>query len=237
MTIINNTYKFIFVHIPKSAGTTITSTFSRYTNYCDLEIGGTVFGEQIQPAYSRRFGLAKHSSAKDIKALVGAVEWSKYFTFAFVRNPYARAFSTYNFLRKWESPNAEFNNKMKSFKSFDEFVKSGIWEETNGPDEIFRQQIHWLREAPFSNQLIVDYIGKVEMIDGDINKILSILDVNKMKLNADLQVPRLNKSTEPNDYCSMSDFSLEKIYDKYKQDFELLGYSKEIDSVSNNSRL
>ena len=64
MTIINNSYKFIFGHIPKAAGTTITNQLSAYTNYCDLEIGGTCFGEKIQPAYKKRFNISKHSFEK-----------------------------------------------------------------------------------------------------------------------------------------------------------------------------
>jgi len=84
MAIINHSFNFVFVHVPKAAGTSVTSILSKYTNYCDLEIGATEFGEYIQPAYKKRFGLAKHSPARDIRNLVGAVAWSKFFTFSFV---------------------------------------------------------------------------------------------------------------------------------------------------------
>ncbi|HAS51979.1 MAG TPA: hypothetical protein DCS21_09670, partial [Gammaproteobacteria bacterium] len=30
---------------------------------------------------------------------MGIVDWSRYFTFAFVRNPFTRCLSTYHFLR------------------------------------------------------------------------------------------------------------------------------------------
>ena len=47
MAIINQSKKFIFVHVPKAAGTSVTSAFSKYTSYQDLEIGGAKFGESI----------------------------------------------------------------------------------------------------------------------------------------------------------------------------------------------
>lgn len=224
MTIINNSYKFVFVHIPKSAGTTITSIFSKYTNYCDLEIGGTDFGEKIQPAYKKRFGLAKHSSAREIKSLMGAVEWSRYFTFAFVRNPYARAYSAYNFLRKWESPNQIFNEKMRSFNSFDEFVDSDYWYETDGPDEIFKPQVHWLRGSPASDNLAVEFIGRVENIEKDIADIFNIIGLKKVP-NAKSQQTRLNVTTEPDAFKKIEIKTAKKVYEKYKHDFNLLGYA------------
>lgn len=39
--IVNHTHKFIFVHVPKSAGTSVTQMFSEYSSYRDLEVGGT----------------------------------------------------------------------------------------------------------------------------------------------------------------------------------------------------
>ncbi|WP_430233888.1 sulfotransferase family protein [Nitrosomonas communis] len=224
MTIINNSFKFIFIHVPKAAGTTLTSVLAPYTNYCDIEIGGTNFGEQIQPAYKKRFGLTKHSTAAEIRNMVGAVIWSQYFTFAFVRNPFARCLSTFHFLKKWEGLNEEFATKMNLFKSFDEYVLSDIWLETNGPDDIFRPQLYWLR-LPNKNNMLVDFVGKVEQIDKDIKYVTDVIGCSKR--NELLTIPQLNISKQASITDITNDAVIEKIVQKYMIDFETFGYPLE----------
>lgn len=221
--IINNSFRFIFVHVPKAAGTSLTSALVPYTNYCDLEIGGTDFGEQIQTAYTRRFGLAKHSTAAKIQGVVGAVTWSKYFSFAFVRNPFTRCLSTFHFLRKWDGAGIEFSSKMKSFKNFEEYVLSDIWLESNGPDEIFRPQIYWLN-LPNKPNVIVDFVGKVEQIDKDMEFIMKVIE-HPMLRKGLLSVPQLNTSYQSSLDDIKNEAVIEKIVSKYKIDFETFGYS------------
>lgn len=227
MAIINNSFKFIFVHVPKAAGTSLTTALQSYTNYCDLEIGGTQFGEQIQPAYRKRFGLSKHSTAAEIHHIVGAVMWSQSFSFAFVRNPFTRCLSTYHFLRKWEGLNPEFANKIRNFTSFDDYVLSDIWQESNGPDEIFRPQIHWLRTKATSVDLLVDFVGHIENIEEDFTHIINVIGISKEKQHKML-LPKLNRS----ELSSLGDINnktvIKKIINKYKIDFETFGYSQQL---------
>lgn len=226
MAIINNSFQFIFIHIPKSAGTSITSLLSHYTNYCDLEVGGTNFGETIQPAYRKRFGLTKHSSAKEIRNLVGTVTWSRYLTFSFVRNPFSRCLSTYHFLRRWDSPNRDFTSKMRGFSSFEDFLMSDIWSETNGPDGIFHPQAHWLRSGPNSREVLVDYVGHVESIEDDIRKLFLMIGLKNAVLN-ELNVPRLNQSETESHIDIRSEKIADIILKKYEVDFEMFGYARE----------
>lgn len=223
MAIINHSHKFIFVHIPKTAGTSLTSALARYTHYCDLEIGGTAFGEQIQPAYRKRFGLSKHSTAKEIRNLVGTVAWAQAFTFSFVRNPFSRCLSTYHFLRKWDAPNSEISKKIRNFSSFDDYVLSDIWQETNGPDELFRPQLYWLRANTHSNTLLVDFVGQVERINDDVTTLLNAIGIPENKRPNTL--PQLN-SSQPSALTDIKNaVVVDKIVAKYRSDFDAFGYS------------
>jgi len=224
MCIINNSYRFIFVHVPKAAGTSVTSALSPLTSYCDLEIGGTTFGEAIQPAYLKRFDLSKHSPAAEIRALVGAVTWSRYFTFAFVRNPFERCLSTYSFLRQWKGPSSNFYQRMCAFESFDDFVLSDVMDHTDGPDFIFRPQIYWLR-AQNSHQLLTSFVGKVETLQADLEQIFMNIDVPRHKIPQE-PVGRLNSTGIDNRFTSTNPAVIQKLVDKYHLDFEHLGYSK-----------
>src|SRR5271165_5684282 len=136
--IINNTFQFIFVHVPKAAGTSLTNHLSKFSRYCDLEIGGTSLGEALQPEFKRRYGLSKHSSAREIRETIGEDIWHKYFTFGFVRNPYERAFSIFHFAKKMfsEQQHREAYAEMQHYNSFAEFIQSDFYQ-TEGPDRIF----------------------------------------------------------------------------------------------------
>lgn len=226
MAIINNSFNFVFVHVPKAAGTSVTSVLSKYTNYCDLEIGGSSFGEQIQSIYRKRFGIGKHSTAREIRNVVGAVSWSRFFTFSFVRNPFSRCVSTYHFLRRWESPDVEFNERMRAFNSFEEYVKSGIWEQTNGPDDIFRAQVHWLRSGADPQRLLVDFIGRVESIQTDMIRVLDAIGLRKEIALLD-SMPVLNRSEEKAQPGMLPQGVVERIVSRYEMDFDAFGYSKE----------
>lgn len=223
MSIINNSYGFIFVHVPKAAGTSVTNALSRLTNYCDQEIGGTSFGEQVQPAYRDRFGLAKHSTALEIRALVGQVTWGKYFSFAFVRNPFSRCLSTYNFLRQWKGGSGHFFDRMRSFESFEEYVLSDIWDKSNGPDEIFRPQSYWVRDRD-SMRVITSYLGKVENLAADLGNVLEVVGA-PIHVIKEFSVPHLNQSLSEGSIVSREQHVIDKIALKYKIDFENFGYA------------
>jgi hypothetical protein len=163
----------------------------------------------------------------DIRHIVGTIKWSQMYSFSFVRNPFSRCLSTYYFLRKWQGLNADFAKKIKSFNSFDEYVLSDIWQESNGPDEIFRPQIHWLRAKPNNNQLLVDFVGHIETIETDFALVLNSIGIaaNKQKT---LVLPQLNRSQQ----SSLSDIKnplvIDKIINKYRIDFETFDYSLEL---------
>jgi hypothetical protein len=223
MSIINNSYGFIFVHVPKTAGTSVTNLLSKYTNYCDIELGGTAFGEAIQSAYLKRFGLSKHSPASDIHSVVGSITWSKYFSFSIVRNPFARCLSTYHFLRMWEGATPQFADRMRKFESFDEYVLSDIWEETMGPDNIFRPQVSWLRTSRHKTDLLVNYVGKLEALDTDISYILDAIGIPLFKRSGP-KLPQMNKSAPSATSEIQNQQVVERIVEKYKSDFQILGY-------------
>jgi hypothetical protein len=120
--IVNHTHKFIFVHVPKSAGTSVTELFSQYSSYRDLEVGGTQLGEVLQNEFKKRYGLTKHATAGEIRAIVGAELWDAYYSFGIVRNPYARAQSTFHFMKRWrgnkEMDRLKFIENMPDFRTF-----------------------------------------------------------------------------------------------------------------------
>ncbi len=220
MAIINNSKKFVFVHVPKAAGTSVTNALSKYTTYQDLEIGATHFGEKIQPAYKKRFGLGKHTPASGIRSVIGKDKWDEMFTFSIVRNPYDRIISTFKFLNKWEGTPEKYKEDLRKFKNINEYILSDIWEESDGPDYIFKPQTFWLTDEEDRSKVIVDYVGKLETIDSDLAKIMSKIEDIKIDF---FESPQLNK-TEGKFELSIN--SIEKINRVYDRDFGFWDYEK-----------
>lgn len=222
MTIINHSHRFVFVHVPKAAGTSVTGHLSELTNYCDLEIGGTAFGEKVQGAYARRFGITKHSTARDLRAVMGHVTWAKYFKFAVVRNPFERCVSSFHFLRKWMGA-GEFGEHLRRFETFEEYVLSDLWGKSLGPDNILRPQMHWLRAGPTSTSLLVDYVCRVETLAVDLKHVYQAIGLRADRENS--LIPHLNKS-KADIAVTWNEAIKDRIIERYMEDFEVLNYSE-----------
>lgn len=227
MSIINFSRKFLFIHVPKAAGTSVTSALSAYSSYRDIEIGGTALGEAIQPFMRKRYGLSKHVTASQMREIVGEDVWESFYKFTFVRNPFMRCYSTFNFLKGWEAIPDKFRVEMQAFNSFESFVLSDFWANSNGPDRIMKPQATWTLSGKDGDEVILDCIGKVETIDVDLGNILAMLGLSGTNNDENMtMVPTRNRS-RPIGTLAWPESVVERIRQRYVQDFQLFGYSKE----------
>jgi hypothetical protein len=222
MCIISNSKKFIFVHVPKCAGTSLTSYYSEYSTCQDIEIGGTQIGEILQPYFIKRFGLSKHSTIEEIGRALGGEVYKDFFSFGFSRNPYDRVVSVFTFLRKWNGWDG--HAELKATNNVNDFVKSKNFM-SDGVDRILKSQIFWLGLGKYGNAYSVNYVAKIENILDEIKKINSIMGVD----NNIMSLPRINSSRDlgcaiPSE-LRLDAHSCEIILERYKEDFDVLGYS------------
>lgn len=214
--ILNHQHQFIFIHVPKCAGTTVTRALSPLTTFRDIELGGTKYGEALQDLFASRFGLRKHSIGAQIKAKCPPHIWRRFFVFAFVRNPYARAFSIYRFLQRWvEGPYHPVVREM----DFETFMQSDAL--LSGEIEIARPQVHWL--APEGKPLPgLDFIGRVEDFAEDFSFVLSVIH-RKRTIWSDGRHDNL--SAEPDEWRGHMTRSVRTwIEDYYASDFDVWDY-------------
>jgi len=223
--LISHSKKFVFVHIYKTAGTSISDLFLPYSRLKDR----LVF--QFKP--TRKFvslvirlmkwhddgqqqftGVHKHAPAIDIKNYMGATKYDDYYKFIFVRNPYDLMVSLYFYIRQAK---VHRDHERVNTMEFDEFVK---WEIERNPP------LQWdFLTDPDSGEIIVNYIGYFETIKDDISFLKT-----KFALGEAGSIQHKNPSNKRSkkDYRTYyTEDSKNRVEQYFKKDLENLGYSFE----------
>lgn len=150
-------HKCIFVHVTKSAGTSLALS---------------LFGE-----------MPKHYTAQKYRVIYGKRDFNRFFKFTFVRNPWDRLYSSYSYLKDggWNETDAEFSRKnLKNLKNFEDFVMNWL---TN---ERLESHIHFWPQSKFvcdnRGRPIIDFIGYFETLNEDFNYVLNQLHLESREL-------------------------------------------------------
>jgi hypothetical protein len=226
MCIINHAYRFVFIHIPKTAGTSVVSYLAALTTYRDQEIGATAFGEAVAPAYGDRFGLRKHSTLQEIAHCMGQRELGDYLTFSVVRDPLDRLQSTFHFMRRWrqwrEMPAwADRVEEFDACRDLDDFVHSSLFG-SPGPDRWLQPQTDWLSVIGPGGPLDIGMLARVESLADGLAAFVA--RVGAERALAGRSIPRLNESPRPQGARDLSASAMGRVRQRYARDFELLGY-------------
>ena len=145
---------FLFVHIPKTAGSSIFQALKQYNDAPDTNENRHFDLLAICERYAH---LGFHSGCKDhgrIQRLnhpLGPL--GHFFKFAFVRNPWDRVVSMYGYLLQ--------NRELTEDISFHEFVMK----RHRHPFGLYREQVNFLEDQ--KGELAVDFIGRFENLQKD----------------------------------------------------------------------
>lgn len=192
-------HRCIFVHIPKTAGVSICRA-----------LFGNLAGAHIP--------LARYQLVFSKK------EFNSYFKFTFVRNPWDRVFSAYNFLKKGgllEVDRSWAEVEIAPYQNFDDFIKTGLHRPSIQEWKHFKPQSHFLL-VPGSRKLQVDFLGFFENIQNDFQYVATELGLG------DSAVLRHENATNPSKKLDYRDFYTDKTRDIvaeiYKIDIDNFGY-------------
>ena len=236
--IISNSHRFIFCHIHKTGGESITSALEPFMGWNDLVIGTGGHGTTVSTFLSK-FGIFKHSTAAEIRKVVGDRVWDDYLTFAFVRHPFDRTRSFYHYLEKvaaaqnrggirqrlsyWrKDPNrAPWRwPAMQAYlgsRSISDFIRHpGFLGDYGGQNQA------GLLSDPQTNTMLVREIARFENIEADFKRIAGLIGIPGAEL------PKVN--TSANSHARRHEFSAEDISylaKTFAQDLETFGYKAE----------
>lgn len=200
--IINNKYNFLFIHIQKTAGTSVTNSLNKI--------------EETKQLYY------PHSMIN----ILNVRNYQNYFKFCFVRNPFDRLLSWYNMIINKGVHNDWSDYLLKNSDNFSEFLNlTEIIIEKNPLESMY--EIEYPKSISFNQldyisdnngNILVDFIGRFEIINEDYNKIMEKINVK------DLPLPHLNKFDHKDYRNYYTDKDVEKVYEMYKRDIEYFGY-------------
>lgn len=229
---ISTKHKTIFVHIPKVAGQSIETIF--------LDDLGLTWASRHELLLRKKKGSEPgphrlaHLKAKEYVGLgyMKAARFEEFFSFSFVRNPYARSISLYNYLG------------YSRIISFSAFIKNVLTKKIREDHFFFRPQYDYLYSD--DGKLLVDFVGKLEHISEDIELVLEksglqgkrLQHINKSDkglkrgITSLITTPLLLKNLRlkhlfsQNKISELSEEQKDGIYRIYTKDFEYLGYEK-----------
>lgn len=201
---------FIFVHIPKTAGQSITRALKPYA----VEPKKTQFRRLLShlpvPEHPERAWLRVHDKATWIRRKLPREQFDAFHKFAVVRNPYDYAVSYYLYLRRNTTSRRHKDAQNWSFLDFLNYMEaknrvSGI------------TQASWTTDA--SGTLLVDQLLRFEQLHEEFPQLLKRLGIDDP-----VTLPHVNK-TERGGYQEMYGDRERAIADRlFRRDLEAHGY-------------
>lgn len=197
--------KCIFFHIPKTAG---------------ISVSLSLFGH-----------LSRHVNAQFYKCLFGK-SFETHFKFAFVRNPYTRLVSAYEYLKNTKDDFFKDDlifkkNVLDKYKTFDDFVRLWLKDNFKKSKPHFRPQFSFIS---VNGNLILDFLGRFESLEQDFEVICKHLNIQTTLQKENIS--RYNKVDYLNTYYSNPE-TVAIVQQIYKDDFNFLGYSTDITQIQN----
>jgi hypothetical protein len=202
--ILSRKYRFIFIHIPKTGGTSIADPA-----YADMKRGALVEflgpGDIVQQGHVRAVGLRDQLGD----------DWDHFFKFAFVRNPWDRLVSLYHyFLQDDEKIKSPLGRRIACCGSFIEFCKQL---NTLDLDPHFDPQVSYLID--YEGNLLLDYVGRFESMDTQFKQICDHLGIPAKPL------PHYRKSRHQDYRTYYDDESREIVAKRYWSDIKSFNYN------------
>lgn len=203
--------KFIFIHIPKTAGTSIMlalrpwslpqakkSQWRRLLSHLPVK-------EAVDKAFFRQ-----HVKAARLRQKLPDGIYDSAYKFAVVRNPFDLVVSTYHFRRK--VPTTRRHQQVLNW-DFPTFVR--YLEHRARLQRI--DQTSWLTDR--SGELIVDEVLRFESLADGFNQLMAKLDI------PDAMLPKVNTTVHDTYSAYYDDASKAIVQRIYARDFERWGYS------------
>lgn len=201
-------HKFVYIAIGKSGSSSIRNALDKYS--C-IEYWGS------DPEKSEYI----HTNLRDVKKIFSFTdcEFDSYFKFSFVRNPWSRVVSYWNYINQ-----CKISYLKNNYHPYFGPVCIKILKECEQDFSLFIKLWNWHLPSFFDmlaeedGTLLTNFVGKLENIQEDFNIVCDKIGIPRQKL------PHKNK-TKHKHYTEYYDEETRQIVaEKYAKDIEYFGY-------------
>lgn len=209
--LISYSHQFIFVHVDRTAGTSIQQALAPYGRRTSNQtwkrrliwLGGA---NSVGGLY-RSVEFREHVAAEAVRRCLPRDVYDGMLKFAFVRNPWDRLVSRYAYLlRKKEHPRHRLVSRMAAFE---DYLR---WEIKRGK----MHQHSYVTDA--SGKLVVDYIGRFEHLQADVAEVCR-------RLGLQAELPHVNVSSHRDYRNYYTEQTQQWVAREFQRDVELFGYT------------
>jgi len=209
-------YKFLFVHIAKTGGTSIRAALNRFRRLDPYYLPQFICS-RISHLTGHRLGckFPRHAKAIAAKEMLPRELFESLFKFAFVRNPWDLQVSSFHHIRR-ERPHL-----VAGHEDFEKFLRYKL--SPNRPyqfhiDTSIELQSDYL--VDLHGKVLVDFIGRYENIEADFREACRRIGIPPPLL------AHRRKAKNRLDYRSYyNDVTAELIAERFKKDIDLFDYT------------
>ena len=173
--LISDSHQFVFVHVRKAAGTSLRQILGQVSLPKNNQLWYKLLSRNGFSVDYHKYSFRKHSALIEAEKSMPSERYQSYFKFAFVRNPWDRLVSEFEYIK---TQNTHSRHKKLSQMTFEDYI-------TYQGQRPAAHQFNVLCNK--SGDLGVDYVGKFERLDDSLVEIS-----NKVKLDCS-QIPHINK--------------------------------------------
>lgn len=210
-------YKFLFIHIAKTGGTSIRAALRSY-KWKDPYRIPLFLCSRISSLSHHRLAckLPRHAKAIAAYEMLPRELFNELFKFAFVRNPWDLQVSSYHHIER-ERPHL-----LKGIKDFEGFLRWKLDPSARPYQYIIDTSIELQSDylIDLNGNVIVDFIGRYERLEQDFQEACARIGIRAPRL------PHKRKATDRTAYQKYyTDETAELIAKHFKRDIEMFGYS------------
>jgi hypothetical protein len=205
--IVSHRYKFIFAAVPKTGTHSVRRALRQHLGPGDIEQVGLFVQKRFPYEALAKIGHG-HISLEQVRPFIGEDAFSRYFKFAFVRNPFDRFISYCSFIaREGDLFGRDPKRVMRHFAI-----------ERPPTDHVLFYPQHVFLTGR-DGALVVDKIGRVEDMQRSYDEIAERIGVPTARLE------QLNGSRRDGYYAYYDQELIDAVARLYRRDLELFGYT------------
>jgi hypothetical protein len=206
--------KFLFIHVPKTAGTSIRTVLKPY-RHKNLYHLGLFVSRPLSFLAERKLPrrLPFHGKAIDAYERLPRDLFDELFKFAFVRNPWDLQVSGYLYVQR------SHPELLKGINGFESFLK---WvHDPKRPPNYYLDNGRWLQSdylVDSNGRVLVDFIGRFESLKEDFEKVCRQIGISCPTL------PHKKRSDRSSYQTYYTDRTKELVSKYCRRDIEMFGY-------------